>query len=103
MRVRIDVPEGCTVDDAETAVRKVVDAHPILSCRISLAGDTPVLVPGQSPRIIPASDVPDAVSFLPDAESLCLFAVSPESVDIYISHLISDGRTLEVLRGNTAD
>lgn len=47
--------------------------------------------------------MPDAVSFLPDAESLCLFAVSPESVDIYISHLISDGRTLEVLRGNMAD
>ena len=90
------IPEGASDDDVLNAIDAVLDAHPVLSMRISEIGGGPWLVPGDRPVIEKASD-DEFLRPFNLSESLCRFRIVPGYIQWNVHHVIMDAESRRIL------
>ena len=92
------IPKGKSEEDVISAIHAVIEAHPVLSTRISLIDGEPWIVPGKEPEVEPISDVPFIRPFIL-SESLCRFRIVPGYIQWAIHHVILDAETKRLIIG----
>jgi amino acid adenylation domain-containing protein len=90
------IPEGASEDDVRHAIDAVLDAHPVLSMRISEIGGEPWLVPGNRPVIETSSD-DEFLRPFDFSESLCRFRIVPGYIQWNVHHVIMDAESRRIL------
>ncbi|MBO4568540.1 MAG: amino acid adenylation domain-containing protein, partial [Candidatus Methanomethylophilaceae archaeon] len=83
------IPEGASDEDAAEAIRKVVDAHPVLSMRIEDVDGEPWMVPGRAPDIETGA-LEGFIRPFDLSDSLCRFRIAPGYVLWDAHHTIMD-------------
>ena len=95
-----EIPSGISDDAVKYTILKMLDVHPVLCSRITVADGVPYLSPGASPEITvsegPARDIRRPFEL---SQSLCRFhIVSGSRIQAAFHHTIFDGMSSDIVR-----